>query len=188
MSSGFGVALLFAYLAVRPTNPVSTADGGFLAPNRMSTQMKVESVAHGDLTAKMQAMNECDTSGKWRVLFGFYVSAALWKKSVRGAWTKWTDSGDWETCMREGLRLARKHGQGAVVYVSTAAKCTPVSPLLTTMQNMLARMKSASVNDGEADSAEGKYVVPTVEFWKLVNSRRSMKWVNQQLRRFWNVV
>ena len=187
MSSGFGVALLFAYLAVRPTNPVSTADGGFLAPNRMSTQMKVESVAHGDLTAKMQAMNECDTSGKWRVLFGFYVSAALWKSPCEARGPSGLTR-DWETCMREGLRLARKHGQGAVVHVSTAAKCTPVSPLLTTMQNMLARMKSASVNDGEADSAEGKYVVPTVEFWKLVNSRRSMKWVNQQLRRFLNVV
>lgn len=185
MSSGFGVALLFAYLAVRPTNLVGTADGGFLASDHFQTQVKVESVVQGDLTAKMQAKNECETSRQWRVLFGFYVTAALWKKSVRGAWTKFTETGDWEVCMREGLKLAKRHGQGAAVYVSVAAKCRPESPLLSSMQSMLHQSDdSMFAEKSGSEENEGKHVVPTAEFWKLVGSRRSMKWVNQKLRRF----
>lgn len=187
-SSRFGVALLFAYLAVRPTSRVSTADGGYLAPKNYTTQVKVESVAQGDLTAKMQAKNECESSRQWRVLFGFYVTAAAWKKCVRCAWTKCTETGDWEVCVREGLKLARKHGKGAVVYVSVAAQCRPESPLLSSMQKMLRKRGDGMAADGLGAAKEGRHVVPTSDFWKLVGSRRSTKWVNQQLRRFSNVV
>ena len=49
--SGVSVALLFAYLAVRPTVRVATADGGRLVPDKPATSVKVESVRQGDLAA-----------------------------------------------------------------------------------------------------------------------------------------
>lgn len=169
--SGLSVALLFAYLAVRPTVRVATADGGRLVPDKPATSVKVESVRQGDLTAKMQAKNECASSNGWRVLFGFYVTASAWRKYVRGIWAKAAESGDWETCVREGLKLAKKHNKGSVVYVSTAARCQPESPLLTFLQRLQA------VGDDPANRA------PSQDFWRLVGSRRSTKWVNAQLRR-----
>ena len=81
--SGLGVALLFAYLAVRPTVQVRTADGGRLGADQPTTAVKVESVRQGDLVAKMQAKNQCASSNGWRVLLGFYVTASAWKKGVR---------------------------------------------------------------------------------------------------------
>ena len=170
--SGLGVALLFAYLAVRPTVQVRTADGGRLGADQPTTAVKVESVRQGDLVAKMQAKNQCASSNGWRVLLGFYVTASAWKKGVRAVWTKAAETGDWEKCVREGLKLSRKHGQGSAVYVSTAARCEPESPLLASLQRMRAEGK---------EPADGACVFPPKEFWKLVGSRRSTRWVNAQL-------
>jgi len=170
--SGLGAVLLFAYLAVRPAVRVQTADGGRLVPDAPTTYLKVESVRQGDLAAKMQAKNQCASSNGWRVLFGFYVTAKTWKNYVRPSWTKAAETGDWEACVREGLKLAKKHNTGAVVFVSTAARCQPESPLLTFLQRMQA---SDSENVDRASSRD---------FWKLVASRRSSKWVNAHLRRF----
>lgn len=170
--SGLSVALLFAYLAVRPTVRVATADGGRLASDQPSTAVKVESVRQGDLVAKMQAKNQCASSNGWRVLLGFYVTTNAWKKCVRGVWTKAAETGDWEKCVREGLKLSKKHGYGSCVYVSTAAQCDPESPLLTSLQ----RMRAAK------ETTDDARVVPPKEFWRLVNSRRSTKWVNTQLK------
>lgn len=172
LMSGLSVALLFAYLAVRPREQVATADGGRLVPNKPATSVKVESVKQGDLTAKMQAKNQCASSNGWRVLFGFYVTATAWRKCVRGVWTKTAESEDWEACVREGLKLAKKHNEGSVVYVSTAARCRPESPLLTFLQRLQVAGKEAS---------DGACVFPPKEFWRLVGSRRSTKWVNAQL-------
>lgn len=178
LMSGLSVALLFAYLAVRPTVRVATADGGRLAPDKPATSVKVESVKQGDLTAKMQAKNQCASSNGWRVLFGFYVTASSWRKCVRGVWTKAAESGDWETCVREGLKLANKHNKSSVIYVSTAARCQPESPLLTFLQRLQA-------SGGDAANQ-------TRDFWRLVGSRRSTKWVNAQLkarlRRSWTAL
>ena len=168
LMSGISVALLFAYLAVRPTVRVATADGGRLIADKPATAVKVESVKQGDLTAKMEAKNQCASSNGWRVLFGFYVTASAWRKCVRGVWTKAAESGDWETCVREGLKLAKKHNKGSVIYVSTAARCQPESPLLTFLQRLQA---------AESDTAN-----QTRDFWRLVGSRRSTKWVNTQLK------
>jgi len=170
--SGLSVALLFAYLAVRPRVHVRTADGGRLGSDQPFTAVKVESVKQGDLVAKMQAKNQCESSKGWRVLLGFYVTAAAWRKSVRAVWTKVAETGDWEKCVREGLKLSKKHGRGSAVYVSTAARCEPESPLLTSLQ----RMRAANM-----ESSDGACVVPPKEFWKLVGSRRSTRWVNAQL-------
>ena len=166
--SGLSVALLFAYLAVRPTVRVATADGGRLVPDKPATSVKVESVRQGDLTAKIKAKNQCTSSNGWRVLFGFYVTASAWKKCVRGIWSKAAESGDWEICVREGLKLAKKHNKGSVIYVSTAARCQPESPLLTFLQRLQA--------------AGGDAANQTRDFWRLVGSRRSTKWVNTQLK------
>lgn len=173
--SGLSVALLFAYLAVRPTVRVTSADGGCLAPEKERTAVKVESVRQGDLTAKMQAKNQCISSNGWRVLFGFYVTASAWKRSVRNTWTKTTESGDWEVCVREGLKLAKKYGEGAQVYVSAAAQCEPESPLLSTLQHLQVRYDDNNVD---------KVTASLKEFWKIVASRKSVKWVNGQLRHF----
>jgi len=171
--SGLSVALLFAYLAVRPTVRVATADGGRLVPDKPATSVKVESVKQGDLTAKMQAKNQCASSNGWRVLFGFYVTASSWRKCVRGVWTKAAESGDWETCVREGLKLANKHNKSSVIYVSTAARCQPESPLLTFLQR-LQRLQAAGGDSANRASSQ--------DFWRLVGSRRSTKWVNAQLK------
>jgi glutaredoxin-related protein len=176
--SGLSVALLFAYLAVRPIVQVTSADGGRLAPEKERTAVKVESVRQGDLTAKMQAKNQCVSSNGWRVLFGFYVTASAWRKSVRNTWTKTTESGNWEVCVREGLKLAKRYGEGAQVYVSAAAQCEPGSPLLTTLQHLQV---------GYGDTNVDKAAASLKEFWKIVASRKSVKWVNSQLRRFLTV-
>ena len=163
--------MLFAYLAVRPTVRVATADGGRLAQDKPATSVKVESVKQGDLTAKMEAKNQCASSNGWRVLFGFYVTASAWKKCVRGIWIKAAESGDWETCVREGLKLAKKHNKGSVIYVSTAARCQPESPLLAFLQRLQAAGGGETANPALSQ-----------EFWRLVGSRRSTKWVNTQLK------
>lgn len=163
--------MLFAYLAVRPSVRVTTADGGRLVPDKPATSVKVESVQQGDLAAKMHAKNQCASSNGWRVLFGFYVTASAWRKCVRGIWTKAAESGDWEACVREGLKLAKKHNKGSVVYVSTAARCQPESPLLTFLQRLQAAGGGETANHASSQ-----------EFWRLVGSRRSTKWVNTQLR------
>lgn len=167
--------MLFAYLAVRPTVQAATADGGHFAPDQPFVSVKVESVPHGDLTAKMQAMNQCASSNGWRVLLGFYVTSSAWKKCVRAIWVKAAATRDWENCVREGLKVARKHGAGSAVYVSTAARCKPESPLLTSLQSLRVVNIDAFGDVG---------VIPPKEFWKLIVSRRSTKSVNAQLKCF----
>jgi len=176
--SGFSVALLFAYLTVRPAVQITSADGARLADSKAhGALMKVESVQQGDLSAKMQAKNQCASSNGWRVLFGFYLTPSAWKKSVRGIWTRALETEDWEVCVREGLKLSRKHAVGAKVYVSTVARCEPESPLLLTLQRL-------QLDDNAEINALNKHTAKLQEFWKIIMSRKSIKWVNAQLRRW----
>ena len=176
--SGFSMALLFAYLTVRPAVPITSADGACLADSKSDgALMKVESVQQGDLSAKMHAKNQCASSNGWRVLFGFYLTPSAWKKSVRGIWTRALETEDWEVCVREGLKLSRKHAVGAKVYVSTAARCEPDSPLLSALQRL-------QLDDDDAEmKALKRRTAQLKEFWKIIMSRKSIKWVKAQLRR-----
>ena len=162
---------MFAYLAVQPTMKVSAVGGA--ARVEATTPMRVECVRDGDLSAKMHAKNQCKSSQGWRVLFGFYMRPCAWKKIAQTRWQRVAATGDWENTIREGLVLSAEHAQHGVVYVSTSARSSPPSPLLSAMQRLAALQHD---HDRSPDARQ---------FWELaVSGAAPLKRISVDLTRF----
>jgi hypothetical protein len=130
-----------------------------------NVQLGVGFAPKGLVAAKLHASNNSQFAlqkPSWKILFGFHCTVHVWKKHIKGSWSRCVHKfkEDWESSVREGLKLAYKYCEDKSVYISNEAKSYPSSPMLECMQR-LCRTNNAVDNKKK------------FRFWKLVLSKKN---------------
>ncbi len=145
----------------------------------------------GHVSAKLHANNNSQLAlcrPSWKILFGFHCTVYTWKKYVKGPWSRCVHKNkeDWETSIREGLKLAFRYCDDHAVYVSCEAKSHPSSPLLECMQKLCRGDQDAACPEKTAKPKRKrrKRSAPRrlkLGFWKLVLSKKNIGNISKEI-------
>ena len=135
----------------------------------------------GHVAAKLHANNNNQFALQkptWKILFGFHCTVQAWKKFIKGPWSRcvFKHKRDWETSIREGLKLAYKHCEDQAVYVSCEVQSHPRSSLLDRMQSLCGAPNAARSKREKRRTRTAK-----VEFWKLVLSKKNLGNISKEI-------
>ncbi|MAE79215.1 MAG: hypothetical protein CL967_05550 [Euryarchaeota archaeon] len=161
--------IVFAFLSAR----VLCGNRDFMG----DVKLGVGFAPKGHVAAKLHANNNNQFALRkpsWKILLGFHCTVQAWKKYVKGPWSRCVQKNkkDWETSVREGLKLAYRYCDDQAVYVSCEAQSTPESSLLQRMQ-ALCKVPKRRVKR----KARGV----KFEFWKLVLSKKSIGNISKEI-------
>lgn len=149
----------------------------------------------GHVAAKLHANNNSQFTlcrPSWKILFGFHCTVHAWKKYIKGPWSRCVQKNkeDWETSIREGLKLAYRYCNNHAVYVSCEAKSRPSSPLLECMQKLCRSGPDTVHSEKTADKSKRRRIKRRVErglkglkigFWKLVLSKKNFDNLSKEI-------
>ena len=163
--------IIFVFLSVR----VLCGNRDFMGDMKLG----VGFAPKGHVAAKLHANNNSQFAlqkPSWKILLGFHCTVQAWKKHIKGPWSRCVQKNnkDWETSVREGLKLAYKHCDDQAVYVSCEAQSNPRSFLLERMQTLCGN----STHQKSAKSAKSDV---KLDFWKLILSKKILGNISKEI-------
>jgi hypothetical protein len=149
-------------------------------------KLSVGFAPRGHVSAKLHASNNnqfvlCKPS--WKILFGFHCTVQDWKKTVKGPWSRCVHrcKDDWETSIREGLKLAFRYCDDQTVYVSSEARSCPESPLLRFMQGLCTKTLRKTTRTSRKRKRRKQESLKHC-FWRLVLSKKNIHNISKELK------